>query len=123
MRSRGRVNVRASRFQMTFMASRKKLLGRLSAKHEKIPTRAVGFELSRKCACKLPLHGARPNLYPFWLIREESKPDFERKSWVNLLSLWLNLVPVRDRCRAILGQDDSGGYGCPAVRRQRFLRS
>ncbi|MHB8255456.1 MAG: hypothetical protein ACYDEV_17650 [Acidiferrobacter sp.] len=92
-------------FPDDFSVLAKKLLGRLSGKHEKNTDEGRGLRTLQEIRVQASpsWDAAQVDIF-FWFIREEGSPDFEGKNWADLLSGWLKLVPATDRFRSILGQ-------------------
>ena len=92
-------------FPDDFSALAKKLLGRLSDKHEKNTDEGRGLRtLSEIRVQASPSWDADKVDIFFWFLREEGNLDFEGKNWADLLREWLSLVPAMGRFRSILGQ-------------------
>ena len=92
-------------FPDDFSALAKKLLGRLSDKHEKDTDEGRGLRALQEIRVQAsPSWGTDKVDIFFWFIREEGDPDFEGKNWADLLSQWLNLVPAMGRFHTVSGQ-------------------
>ena len=92
-------------FPDDFSVLTKKLLGRLSDKHEKNTNEGRGLRALQEIRVQAsPSWDADKVDIFFWFIREEGNPDFEGKNWADLLSEWLSLVPEMGRFHSVLGQ-------------------
>jgi len=92
-------------FPDDFSALAKKLLGRLSDKHEKNTDEGRGLRaLSEIRVQASPSWEAKEVDIFFWFLREEDNLDFESKNWADLLREWLSLVPAMGRFHAVSGQ-------------------
>lgn len=92
-------------FPDDFSALAKKLLGRLSDKHEKNTDEGRGLRtLSEIRVQASPSWDADKVDIFFWFLREEGNLDFEGKNWADLLREWLSLVPAMGRFHTVSGQ-------------------
>lgn len=92
-------------FPDDFTTFAKKLQGRLVEKHDKSTDEGRGLRALREIRVQAaPTWDAPAIELFFWFVRGDQDADFEGKSWADLLTEWLKLVPTTGRFRSVDGQ-------------------
>jgi hypothetical protein len=83
----------------------RKLQNRLKDKHTKNTAEGRGLRALREIRVQASLAWDAPQIEIFfWFVRNNLDADFEGKSWADLLSEWLKLVPPASRFNRVNGQ-------------------
>lgn len=92
-------------FPDDFVMAARKLQSRLGDKHEKNTDEGRGLRALREIRVQASPAWNAPRIELFfWFVREDAAPDFEGKSWAELLKAWLNLIPATSRFTVVAGQ-------------------
>lgn len=83
----------------------KKLEDRLAEKHDKQSDEGRALRALRELRVQAsPSWNAAGVSLMFWFVRHDRNPDFEGRSWSDLLDSWLRLVPASGRFIQVEGQ-------------------
>lgn len=92
-------------FPDDFTRLAKKLEDRLAEKHDRESDEGRALRALRELRVQAsPSWDAAEVTLMFWFVRHDSSPDFEGRSWADLLDSWLRLVPPAGRFVRINGQ-------------------
>lgn len=93
-------------FPDDFVRFSKRLEDRLSEKHDKQSDEGRALQALREIRVQAApsWNTAERISLMFWFVRNDKEPDFEGKSWAELLDAWLGLVPENERFVRVEGQ-------------------